>query len=132
MEGGKVRRRVEQEFDCGINQVLEEVGKDYKKLQNLADALGVSYQVLTYWIEKYLGVKKEDFYKKVVCKSNCLTIRVNGDFRYKVDNQLKCNCKCRVGVNCLIAKVSEADLLQLCAELGGRVSRQEEVYVVSF
>lgn len=129
--GGKVKRRVEGEFDSTISQILQSVGRDYRRLPGLADALGVSYQVLTYWIEKYLDIRKEDFYRKVVCKSPCVLIKVEGGYRYKVDNKIHCNCKCRIGADTIVARIERADVDRLCVKHGWDLTiNEDDSYII--
>ena len=132
METGKIRKQVETEFDAPIDKVLIALGKEFRSLNTLADALGVSYQVLTYWIENYLSVDKEDFYKKAVCKSNCLKIRIKNGYRYRLNTRLHCQCKCLVGLNCLVARVEPQELRDLCAEQGWNLETAKDGFLLSF
>jgi len=130
-EGGKVLKRVEQEFGGKIEEILESVGKDYKQLHTLADALGVSYQVVCYWIERRLKVKKEDFYRKIVCKSNCIRVEVKGEFRFRFEDQLQGGCRCKTGINSLVIRIQPDDLKRVCQEAGWNISPHNSHFTVN-
>lgn len=103
-----------------LEAVLVESSKRFKRLKHVADSLGVSYQLLIYWIEK-LGVKKEDFYRKKVCRRNCKLVRVNGTFRYKFVRLLKGKCLCYAGFDHIVVSVSEEELTAIALEAGFKI-----------
>ena len=76
--------RLEKEYNKDLLEILLELGKVYRNLLSLADALEVSYQLLVYWLEEKFGIKREDFYRCYICKNKCIILESQGDFRYKV------------------------------------------------
>lgn len=103
--------------DQDLEELLIEQGKRYKKLNYLADGLDVSYQLLTYWLEG-LGIAKEDFYRKKVCKRPCKLIQVEGNYRYKFIKLLGSRCRCTVGFQHVVANITDDDLKDLCKKKG--------------
>jgi hypothetical protein len=101
-----------------IKSLLIDSGKKFSKFSYMADHLGISYQVLTYWMEVCLGLRKDDFYRKFICKKNCKLLRVEGDYRYIVEKKVeeKSRCKCRSGFFSLIVDMSGREVKDFCLE----------------
>jgi len=108
-----------------LEDVLVRTGKRFKRLKYVADSLGVSYQLLIYWIEK-LGTSKENFYRKKVCKKPCKLVRVDGSFRYKFVKVLKNKCKCYVGFDHVVVSISEEELIELAEANGYKIETMEK------
>lgn len=109
----------------GLEKILVEYGKRYRKLKYIADALSISYQLLLYWLKK-IGIDKEDFYRKKVCKSNCLVIKIEGGYRYKFEGLVRSKCRCRIGFDVLVVKIKENELLDLCNEKNLVLRKKED------
>jgi len=107
-----------------IESLLIEAGKKFKNLQFMADYLDISYQVLTYWIEVYLGIRKEDFFRKCICKRNCKLLKMKEGYRYIVDKKIEkeVNCRCRIGHDNLIVSIEDQDLKEFCLKNGFEIN----------
>lgn len=108
-----------------LEDVLVEQGKRFKRLKHVAEALQISYQLLIYWISK-LGVSKEDFYRKKVCRKPCKLVHVNGDFRYKFVKAVDKKCKCFVGFKDIVVSIQTEELYSLAQENGFEITETEK------
>lgn len=128
---GRVVRNLEAEFNSNLKDILYSIGKDYKSLRLLAESLGTSYQNLVYWIENYLGLDKDDFYPRFICKSPCLKLRVNGIFRYQLDRKIHLYCKCKSGTNVIVTRTPIHILRELCRQFGWTIARVGAYYEIT-
>jgi len=118
-----------EKIDNFLEKIIESA-RDYRSLSYLADSLGVSYQLLIYWLEKVYKIKKEDFFRKYVCKKGCKLLEINGVYRYVISNKLVGYCRCKVGINKLVVNIDDDDLFKV---FGGKVSKIEnDTYTIDF
>lgn len=104
-----------------LEDILVERAKRYRKLSYVADSLGVSYNLLIYWIQNKLGFRKEEFYRKKVCKSKCKLITINGPFRYKFIKLFDHKCKCSIGYKFLTVRIDDNELKEICDKNGFKI-----------
>jgi len=118
-----------KKIDNSLESIIE-LAKDYKNLSYLADSLGVSYQLLIYWLEKIYGIKKEDFFRRYVCKKGCKVLEAKGVYRYVISNKLVGYCRCRAGINKLVVNIDNDDLFKVFDGKVNKIGNDE--YIINF
>lgn len=114
--------RLQQEFGgMHIEDLIFEGAKEFKRLDYVADSLGISYNTLIKWIRKFFLIDELQFRRVVVCKSPvCCIVKVKKEYRFKFIRKIKDRAPCYLPIKqkFFCVKLSDNDLRDLFKGLG--------------